>query len=154
MLVVSACFAGVNCTYSGGNNIQPGLQKLVAEGKAIPVCPEQLGGLPTPRLPAEIRGGDGKAVWAGKAKVYNQEGKDVTEDFQRGAREVLALSNLVGASRAVLKEGSPSCGSGRIYDGSFTGTPCPGQGVTAALLSHHGIVVLSEDNWCKYSCKF
>ncbi|MHB1418678.1 MAG: 2-thiouracil desulfurase family protein [Bacillota bacterium] len=147
MLLVSACLAGINCKYSGGNNLRTELQKLVAQGKAIPVCPEQMGGLATPRLPSEIQGGDGVDVLAGKTAVVDNEGKDVTENFQRGAREVLKLARLVGVSQAILKEGSPSCGSNRIYDGSFTGKSCPGQGVTAALLSENGIELLTEDNW-------
>jgi uncharacterized protein YbbK (DUF523 family) len=111
MVIVSACLAGLRCRYDGSKKACEAVMRLVAEGKAIPVCPEQLGGLPTPRLPAEIRGG----------RVVRQDGVDVTAEFSRGAEEVLKLAKLAGATTAILKARSPSCGSGKIYDGSFTG---------------------------------
>jgi uncharacterized protein YbbK (DUF523 family) len=121
------------------------IQKLIREGKAIPVCPEQLGGLSTPRNPAEIVGGDGEDVLDGKARVMDRTGKDVTEAFIRGAYEALHLAKAVGAKEAILKEKSPSCGSCVIYDGTFQGKKKAGMGVTAALFQRHGIRVYSEE---------
>lgn len=144
---MSACLAGINCKYHGGHNLDHEIRRMVAEGKAIPVCPEQLGGLPTPRAPAEMQGGDGRAVLAGRARVVTKDGEDVTEAFVKGARETLALSELSGAGEAILKEGSPSCGSSRVYDGTFSGASLPGEGVTAALLRQAGLRVYSEKNW-------
>ncbi len=102
----------------------------------IPVCPEQLGGLPTPREPAEIREG----------RVITKSGKDVTENFKRGAEEVLKIAKMFGIKEAVLKQGSPSCGCGRIYDGTFSGKIVEGDGVTVALLKRHGIKVITEED--------
>jgi uncharacterized protein YbbK (DUF523 family) len=109
--------------------------RLVAEGKAVPLCPEQLGGLLTPRLPAEIRGD----------RVIRNDGVDTTEAFSRGAQEALKLAKLVGAKAAILKARSPSCGSGKIYDGSFTGKLVDGDGVFAALCKKNGIEVRTEE---------
>ncbi|MBS7530066.1 DUF523 domain-containing protein [Hazenella sp. IB182353] len=143
--IVSACFAGVQCRYDAKHNQVTKIQRLVQEGKAIPVCPEQMGGLTTPRNPAEIVGGDGKDVLAGNAQVIDNQGNDVTKAFIRGAYEALAMAQRVGAKEAILKERSPSCGSCMIYDGSFTGNKREGLGVTAALLEQHGIHVSSEE---------
>ncbi|MFC4076767.1 DUF523 domain-containing protein [Salinithrix halophila] len=147
MKIVSGCFAGIHCTYKKGHNRVGEIQRLVKEGRALPVCPEQLGGLPTPRPPAEIIGGDGEDVLDGKAKVIDNTGKDVTPEFLAGAREVLDMARSVGATEAILKERSPSCGSCMIYDGTFSGVKKPGLGVTAALLRRHGIRVTSEETW-------
>ncbi len=117
---------------------------MLKEGKAIPVCPEQLGGLPTPRNPAEIVGGDGDDVLDGKARVIDLEGNDVTRQFLAGAEQALQLAQKVGATVAILKENSPSCGSSHVYDGSFSGNKKPGVGVTAALFRRNGIRVESE----------
>ena len=108
----------------------------VAEGKALPVCPEQLGGLPTPRQPSEIRDG----------RIYRKDGTDVTAEFMRGAEEGLKLAKMVGAKKAVLKAKSPSCGSNQIYDGSFSGTLVPGDGVMTALFKANGIQVMTEED--------
>lgn len=113
----------------------------------MPVCPEQLGGLGTPREPAEIVGGDGHDVIDGTARVMARDGTDVTERFVRGAGEALALARLVQAECIVLKEGSPSCGVHRIYDGSFTGRAIAGCGVTAALLSREGFAIVSDEKY-------
>jgi uncharacterized protein YbbK (DUF523 family) len=121
------------------------IQKLIKEGKAIPVCPEQLGGLSTPRNPAEIVGGDGEDVLDGKARVIDNQGRDVTDAFIRGAYETYRIAKTIGADEAILKEKSPSCGSCWIYDGSFQGKKKPGVGVTTALLKRKGIKVISED---------
>ncbi|MGF7086482.1 uncharacterized protein YbbK (DUF523 family) [Kroppenstedtia sanguinis] len=145
--IVSACFAGVHCRYDKKHNLIEEIRKLVQEGKAIPVCPEQMGGLSTPRNPAEIVGGDGDDVLEGKAKVIDNRGNDVTQQFVEGAQEALAMAQSVGATEAILKERSPSCGSCRIYDGTFSKSKKAGRGVTAALLRRHGIRVVSEETW-------
>jgi uncharacterized protein YbbK (DUF523 family) len=144
MKVVSACLVGCECRYDQRSCFQQNMEELLRAGKAIPLCPEQLGGLPTPRNPAEIVGGDGFDVLDGKARVLDREGNDVTEQFLAGARQALQLAQTVGASEAVLKENSPSCGSSRVYDGTFSGIKKPGVGVTAALFIRNGIRVQSE----------
>lgn len=141
MILVSACLCGVNCRYNGGSKPDAGVLALLREGKAIPVCPEQLGGLPTPRPPAEIQEGDGAAVLLGSARVRNKEGRDVTEEFIKGAEETLRIGRMFQAERAILKANSPSCGCGSIYDGTFSGGKRQGDGVTAALLRENGIQV-------------
>jgi uncharacterized protein YbbK (DUF523 family) len=141
MILVSACLCGINCKFSGGNNLSGEVRPLLAEGKAIPVCPEQLGGLATPRPTAEISGGTGADVLEGRAKVLTSSGADVTDNFTRGAREVLSIAKAAGAKEAILKAKSPSCGCGRIYDGTFSGKLVEGNGVTAELLIRNGITV-------------
>lgn len=141
MYIVSACMAGVNCKYNGGHNADPRVRKLVEEGKAIPICPEQLGGLATPRRPAEIKGGTGSDVLSGKARVVDADGLDVTGAFIKGAQEVLKLARLANADKAILKAKSPSCGCGFIYDGSFSGKLIEGNGVTAQILIDNGIEI-------------
>ena len=133
-LLVSACLLGENCKYNGGNNYTPETEKLKERFELLPVCPEQLGGLPTPRLPSE-RVGD---------KVLARSGADVTEAFRRGAEKTLEIALAHGVTRAVLKERSPSCGSGAIYDGSFSGAVVSGDGVAAEKLKQHGITVFGE----------
>ena len=145
MLIVSACLAGINCKYNGKNNLDMEIEKLVREGEAIPVCPEQLGGCPTPRPTAEISGGTGAEVLDGKARVVRNNGDDATEEFVRGAEEVLRIAKLSGAKKAVLKSKSPSCGCGIIYDGTFSGKTVEGNGVTAELLLRNGIEVVTEE---------
>lgn len=131
--MVSACLAGFACRYDGQTKEDERIVQLVNEGRAIAVCPEQLGGLTTPRPPAEIRQEDGAVLTA--------EGSDVTEAFARGARETLRICRLYGLERAILKARSPSCGRGVVYDGTFTGTLTHGDGVTGALLAANGILV-------------
>ena len=133
-VLVSACLLGENCKYSGGNNYCPDVERLQERFEIVPVCPEQLGGLPTPRPPAERQNG----------RVMTREGSDVTEQYRRGAEETLRLCGLLGCEAAVLKERSPSCGRGEIYDGSFSGRLTAGSGVAAELLSAHGIPVYGE----------
>jgi len=136
MKLCSACLLGVNCRYNGKNALNKKVVELLEKETLIPVCPEQLGGLPTPREPAEIVG----------KRVITRSGKDVTENFMRGARETLRIAKLFGVKEAVLKQGSPSCGCGRIYDGTFSGKTVKGDGVTAALLKRHGIKVVTEED--------
>lgn len=140
-LLVSACLAGVACRYDGTACPDPVVEALVRSGRAVPACPEQLGGLPTPRRRAEIRGGDGEAVLDGRARVVDEAGEDVTEAFLRGAREALRLARLAGAGGALLKARSPSCAAGEIHDGTFSGRRRAGAGVTAALLRREGLDV-------------
>ena len=143
MIAVSECLRGTPCRYDGMAKPNKGAQELVKAG-AVCICPEVLGGLDTPRSPAEIQGGDGFDVLCGKAKVVNKAGEDVTAQYVKGAEIVLELCKKYGVTEAVLKEKSPSCGCGRIYDGTFTGTLTDGDGVTAALLKENGIKVYGE----------
>lgn len=145
VLLVSACLLGINCKYNGGNNLNDEALKLLESDIVIPVCPEQLGGCPTPRIPVEINGGTGADVLDGKNRVTTKNGEDRTKQFLKGANEVLRLAKLVRADKAVLKARSPSCGSGTIYDGTFSGRLKAGNGVAAELLIRSGIEVISEE---------
>jgi uncharacterized protein YbbK (DUF523 family) len=147
MILISSCMAGLATRYDGKDNYREEIARLLREGKAVLVCPEQLGGLPTPRPPAEIVGGNGADVLDGKAKVVTVEGVDVTGEFLRGAEQTLKTAQAAGARYAILKESSPSCGSTLIYDGTYSKRKQPGFGVTAALLRRNGIEVYSEDNF-------
>lgn len=135
MILVSACLAGVRCRYDGGHNRFDPVVELVRSGRALPVCPEQLGGLSTPREPAEIRDG---CVWT-------LSGTDVTAAFRRGAEEALRLGQLTGCRRAILKARSPSCGAGLVYDGTFSHVPVPGDGFLAAMLREAGVEISTEE---------
>jgi len=141
MKLVSACLVGVNCNFKAQNWLNPKLREEFLKGTLFPVCPEVLGGLPVPRVPAEIIGGDGADVLLGKAKVVNIDGIDVSEQFIRGAYMVLQIAQSAGAKEALLTEKSPSCGSGIIFDGTFTDKLKAGDGVTTALLKKNGIKV-------------
>lgn len=133
-LLVSACLLGVGCRYDGKSNQLPQYKRLLKEHTCIPVCPEQLGGLPTPREPSERQG----------ERVVMKSGRNVTAEYRRGAEEALRLAELFDCGTAILKEKSPSCGSGLIHDGSFAGGLAPGDGVTTEVLKAHGIRVLGE----------
>jgi uncharacterized protein YbbK (DUF523 family) len=135
MIIVSACLAGVNCRYDGGSKPCEAVIQLVAQGTALPVCPEQLGGLPTPRPPAEQQG----------VSIVTCEGVDVSAQFRRGAQEALKIARLAGASTAILKARSPSCGCGRVYDGTFSGRLVDGDGIFARLCLEAGIRVTTEE---------
>ncbi len=150
LAIVSACLLGINCRYDGGNVVDERLIEAVRSGKIvpIPVCPEQLSGLPTPRKTCEIVNGDGFDVLKGKAKVLTRDGDDLTEVFIKGANEVLKIAKLVNAKIAIMKNYSPSCGCGTIYDGSFTGGKRSGYGVTSALLMLNGIRVMDVEGFC------
>jgi len=136
MIIVSACLAGVNCAYDGKSRTCNAVVELVKNGEAIPVCPEQLGGLTTPRNPVEISNG----------RIKDSSGNDFTAEFNKGAAEVLKIARLCGAETAILKSRSPSCGHGKVYDGSFDHQLIEGDGFTAALLKANGIRVLDENN--------
>ena len=135
MRIVSACLAGVKCRWDGDARPCQKVMDLVKQGKAIPVCPEQLGGLPTPRTPAERRGN----------KVFTREGKDVTLEFKKGAEEALKIAQLANCKEAILKSKSPSCGSGKVYDGTFSGKLVNGNGVFVELLKRNNTKVLNEE---------
>jgi len=145
-VLVSACLLGEKVRYNGADARCPAavLAGWAAEGRLVPFCPEVAGGLGVPRPAAEIQGGDGGAVLAGTAAVRTKDGRDLTPQFQGGARLALEQARLAGARVAVLKEGSPSCGSGAVYDGTFSGRRQAGRGVTAALLEENGVRVFSE----------
>lgn len=145
MILVSACLAGINCKYDGENNYNNDIARLVMDGKAIPVCPEQLGGCSTPRVPAEITGGTSADVLDGAAYVKRSNNVDVTKEFIQGAREVLKIVKLIGINEVIFKSKSPSCGCGLIYDGTFTGKLIKGNGVTTELLIRNGVKVKNEN---------
>jgi uncharacterized protein YbbK (DUF523 family) len=146
-VLVSSCLLGAPVRYNGEHKRSDSaiLARWVAEGRVVAVCPEMAGGLPVPRPAAEIASGaSGAAVLAGKAKVIDVRGNDLSAAFVAGARDTLLQAQALGIRVAVLKEGSPSCGSGYIYDGSFSGSKLNGHGVTAALLQSAGLRVFSE----------
>ena len=134
-ILVSACLLGINSRYCGGGCLNEKIASLIGNHNLIPVCPEQLGGLPTPREPDEIREG----------RVFEKTGKENTDKFQKGAEETLRLVRLLNADMAILKQNSPSCGSSMIYDGTFSGKKIPGSGITASLLIQNGVRVISEE---------
>jgi len=140
MILVSACLLGLDCRYDGGDNKIEELLEFLSDKNYLPVCPEQMGGLTTPRDPAEI-------TVASERKVITNSGEDVTSQFLKGAHETLKLKNLTGASYAILKARSPSCGSKQIYDGSFTKVLIQGQGLTSELLRQHDVKVYNENNY-------
>ena len=133
-LLISACLLGRNCKYNGGNNYVPLTEELKERYDLVPVCPEAFGLLPIPHDPSE-RVGD---------KVLSKSGEDVTQAFRKGAEKTLAVVEKEGVRLAVLKERSPSCGCGSIYDGTFTGKVVPGNGVAAELLLQHGVTIYGE----------
>lgn len=135
-ILVSACLLGKNCKYNGGNNLNQGVLEFIECHEVIGVCPEQLGGLSTPRLPAEIVAG----------VVTNKEGVSVDNEFRKGAQEALAVALENKVDLAILQSRSPSCGVKEIYDGSFSGKKIKGQGVFAKLLSARGIKVLDAED--------
>lgn len=134
-ILVSACLAGVNCKYNGKNNENKKIIELIKNKDVILVCPEQLGGLKTPRTPAEII----------NDKVITKDNIDVTTEYQKGAEEVLKIAKQFNIKKAILKSKSPSCGKGKIYDGTFTNNLIDGNGITTELLQKNGIEVISSD---------
>ncbi|MFH2132365.1 MAG: DUF523 domain-containing protein [bacterium] len=135
MIVISMCLLGTNCTYAGKNNRSDRAMNLFRSGKAMAVCPEQLAGFPTPRIPAEIIGD----------QVINEIGEDVTRQFQNGVDEAVRLVQLAGCTKALLKSRSPSCGCGKIYDGTFSHTVIDGDGLFARKLKEIGISIETEE---------
>ncbi|MBI3926187.1 MAG: DUF523 domain-containing protein [Armatimonadetes bacterium] len=142
-VIVSACLTGEPCRYDGGHKAHPAIRKLMQEQTVVPVCPEELGGLGTPRAAAGLEGGDGHSIWAGQARVVNERGEDVTSAFCQGASRALDIARECGAHRAILKARSPSCGCGRT--GGLHG-PVEGDGVFSALLRRHGLELLTEED--------
>lgn len=140
MICVSACLAGCSCRYDGKSHEIEGIRELVEKGEAVPVCPEELGGLPTPRLCAEIQK-DGH--------VRNTAGIDVTQEYQTGAKKALEICLKHGCTKAILKSSSPSCGCNGIYDGSFSHSRIPGDGIFAQMLKEHGIRCIDDTEWKK-----
>ena len=135
-ILVSACLLGINCKYNGENNKNEKVIEYLKDKEVIPICPEIMGGLPTPRVPSEIL----------NDRVINKEGLDVTENFLKGAEEVLYLAKLLNVKKALLKAKSPSCGVGEIYDGTFTHKVISGDGITTRLLKENNIEVITEND--------
>lgn len=133
-ILVSACLLGINCKYSGGNNQNEKVIEYIKDKEVIPVCPEIMGGLSTPRPPSEII----------NDKVMNNLNQDVTQQYKKGAEETLKLAKLFNVKKALLKAKSPSCGKGYIYDGTFSSTLIEGNGITTKLLIENGIEVITE----------
>lgn len=135
-IVISACLLGLPCRYDGAEKADEKVLELLNRDDIllIPLCPEQLGGMATPREPAEQKNGG----------VLNKKGEDVTEYFKKGANQVLKIAKMYGCTKAILKERSPSCGCGKIYDGNFTRTLIQGDGITTELLKKNGIEVVGE----------
>lgn len=147
MIGVSACLGGCPVRYDGRDQKIAEIELLVQKKQAIRICPEVLGGLPIPRDPAEIVGGDGFAVWQGTARVQTNRGEDVTEVYKQGA--IIAYQKLKEQQieTLILKEKSPSCGSQWIYDGTFSGAIIEGVGVATAYFLNQGLKVYSETQW-------
>lgn len=139
--LISACLAGVNCRWDGTNSRNQKIVKLVGKGKALLVCPEELGGLSTPREKAYFFEGDGKDVIAGKGKIITLDGKDITSQMIEGAKKTLKLAKKHNIKYAIMKKNSPSCGCGKIY---IKGKLVKGDGVTTALLKKEGIKIISQ----------
>jgi len=142
-ILVSACLLGINCKYDGSSNKNEKILKLAKDFILIPVCPEIFGGLPIPREPAEKRG----------ERVITKSGKDITEYFKKGAKEVLKIAKILKIKKAIFKQKSPSCGCGKIYDGTFSKRLIKGNGITTELLKKNKIEVLSEEEIDKINLK-
>ena len=135
-IMVSACLVGENCKYNGGSNRNEKVLEFIQDQEVILICPEVMGGLPTPRIPAEITG----------EQVMSRDGRDVTEEYFRGAQLTLELAQKVQPDLIILQSRSPSCGVKQRYDGTFTGTLIEGSGVTARLLTRHGFSVIDVED--------
>lgn len=136
MKLCSACLLGVDCRYDGEHNGNEKVLELAKKETLIPVCPEQLGGLATPRIKSEIKG----------EGVVNCEGEDVTRQFKKGAEETLRIAKTFGVKEAILKQRSPSCGCGKVYDGTFSKKLVEGDGMTTKLLKENGIIIKTEED--------
>lgn len=139
-ILISACLLGIKCRYDLKSKPSPDALKLRYKHNLIPICPECYGGLPSPRFPSEING----------ERVFSKDGTDVTEQYKRGAQAALELAKILNCTVAVLKEKSPSCGSGKIHNGLFDGGLIDGDRITAALLKQHGITVIGESEIRSY----
>jgi len=146
MILVAACLAGMNCNYKGESSPNERVMELVRRGKAIYICPEQAGGLPTPRSGARIIEGDGNDVLDYNSKVISDGRRDFTREFRRGAEETWRTADRFGIKIAILKQRSPSCGCGYIQGGKYKRMLTKGNGVTTAYLIRRGIKVLSEES--------
>ena len=147
-ILISPCLLGIRTRWDESCDEIDELINLVKSGQAVFLCPEQIGGLTTPREPAEIEPGKTAAeVFMGEAKVLTNTGKDVTEQFAVGAQRILDFCQKMGIEIAILKSNSPSCGSIQTYDGTFSDTKIPGKGTTAELLEQNGIKVYNEKNF-------
>ncbi len=146
---VSACLIGKNCRYDGRNSLVKEIIETIPLEKLVPVCPEELGGLPVPRDYGEIQGGSGEDVLEGRAKVITYKGVDITDKYVKGAYRCLEIFKREGVKFAIFKSKSPSCGIGQIYDGTFSKRLKEGNGVTSALLLKNGIKVIREDEFLK-----
>lgn len=147
MKLCSACLLGIKCAWDGKNRYKnEKIIELLKKEVLIPVCPEQLGGLPTPRIPQEIQSCSGEKVLDGKCKVKNKSGEDVTKQFIKGAEETLKIARQFNIKEFIAKSKSPSCGYGKTYDGTFSGKLINGDGVTTALLKRNGIKIISEED--------
>jgi len=145
--LISACLLGIKCAWDGKDIYKSDrVIELLNSDTLMPVCPEQLGGLKTPRAPQEIQGGIGEDVLDGKCKVLNINGEDVTQEFITGAGETLKIAKLFHIEEFIGKSRSPSCGCGQIYDGTFSRKLIDGDGVTTALLKRNGIRVITEED--------
>jgi len=142
--LVSACLAGIRCTYNANHKLKKKIQRLTEDGMAIAICPEILGGSKVPRRVCEIQGGDGYDVLDGSAKAIECSGRNISKVLIKGARRALGAAKRYGITKAILKSKSPSCGCGRIYDGTFTRRLIKGDGVTTALLRRNGISIFTE----------
>lgn len=147
--IVSACLIGKNCFYDGSSRKNPRIIDLLDTGEAIALCPEELGGLKTPRSPCEIFAGDAVDVLRGKAYIFNKEGKDITISIIKGSREFLNIAKECGVKKAILKARSPCCGRGKIYDGTFANKLRSGNGVAAELLQRNGIEVITDEEFLR-----
>ena len=136
MKIISACLIGIPCRWDALSKQQDKIIEIFKQGELIPLCPEQLGGLATPREPSEIVGD----------RVLSKNGKDVTDEFYRGAKIILGIAKELNCTQAILKAKSPSCGCGKIYDGTFSGKLINGDGITAKLLKENGIEVITEED--------
>lgn len=150
MRIVSACLVGINCLYNGKNKCHEKIRKMFENGDLIPVCPEQMGGLPTPRTPQGILNGTGIDVIEGNHKVINKKGEDVTKQFLKGANEILNIAKSLGIKEAILKKTSPACGVGKTWqmsknNGKLKNTLVDGDGVLTALLKRNNIKILTEE---------
>ena len=139
MILVSKCLLGGNCKYNGGNNFNEKVVEYLKDKEYEEICPECMGGLPTPRDASEINQSTGK--------VFSAKGKDVTENFTKGAEKSLEIAKKTNAHMAILKQSSPSCGFGTVYDGTFSNKKIKGNGITAQLLYENGLEILTEKDF-------